>query len=323
MTNIQLIAILFFTAILFGMIALYLGYTVLRESLRFHLKKRLLDMALQRDERLPSDISKEILEEIPAFDKYLMRFKFIKKLDKLIDNAGLNINVKLFMLIILFSAILGVLVGIVLRRGVIVPVVLTPLFGMIPLFYLMQKKKLRIQRFTEQFPDCLDMIARSLRAGHSLSSAIETIGKEMAEPVAGIFRTAYEEQSLGLSMRDAITRMLDRMESMDLKLFVSAINVHREVGGNLAEMMERLGSTIRERLKIRRQIKVYTAQGRLSGYVLAALPVFMAAVLYLFVAPDYIKELIEVKTGWYMIGYAIVSQIIGFIVIRKLINIRI
>lgn len=323
MTSIEIIAILFFTALLFGIITLYLGYKFLRESPRMYLKKRLLDMASQRDERLPPDISKEILEEVTVFDKYLMSFKFIKKLDKLIDNAGLNINVKLFILIMFFSAILGFMVGIVLRRGVIVPIILTPLFGMIPLFYLIQKKKLRIQRFTEQFPDCLEMIARSLRAGHSLSSAIETIGKEMAEPVAGIFRTAYEEQALGLSMRDAIARMLNRMESMDLRLFVTAVNVHREVGGNLAEMLERLSSTIRERLKIRRQIKVYTAQGRLSGYVLAALPIFMAAVLYLFVAPDYIKELVEVKTGWYMIGYAIVSQIVGFIVIRKLINIKI
>ena len=323
MTNVELIAILFFLALALAIVAIYLSYTAMRESPRFHLKKRLLDMASSGDERLPTDIAKEILDETPVVEKFLRRFMLIKKLDKLIDNAGLDISAMSFILIMSFLSVIGLIIGIALGRGIIGPIIFAPLFGFMPLFYLVQKKKKRMQMFTEQFPGCLDMIARSLRAGHSLSSAIETIGKEMAEPVAGLFRTAYEEQSLGLNMRDAIARMLDRMDSMDLRLFATAINVHREVGGNLAEMMERLATTIRERLKIKRQVKVYTAQGRLSGYVLAALPIFMALVLYLFVAPDYIKELIEEKIGWYMIGYAIISQIIGFIVIKKLINIRI
>ena len=111
--------------------------------------------------------------------------------------------------------------------------------------------------------------------------------------------------------------MLERMPSMDLRLFVTAVNVHREVGGNLADTLERLAQTIRERIRIRRQVRVYSAQGRLSGYILAALPIFVAIFLYFFI-PDYIKELVAVKTGWYIIGAAVAAQIIGFFIMIKI-----
>jgi tight adherence protein B len=166
------------------------------------------------------------------------------------------------------------------------------------------------------------MVARSLKAGHALSGALNLVGREMSEPTADLFKTAYEEQSFGLSMREALDHMGRRMPGTDLTFFVMATNIHREVGGNLGEILERLAHTIRERLRIKRQVKVYTAQARLSGYILAAVPFAMALLLY-FAMPGYLEEILSVDWGIHFIYFALVSQLVGFLVIRKLINIRI
>ncbi len=322
MTTALIISILFFIAVFLGLLAIFTGYITVRESPAYHLKRRLLDMAENHDDRLPSDIADKILHDTTPLDRILFKYKLVNKLDRLIDKAGLRISVKIFIAIIILVAAAGLVLGASIGKDLIFAVALSLLFVSFPFIYLRSKIRSRLQNFTEQFPDALDMTARSLRAGHSLSSAIEMISKEMAEPVAGLFRTVYEEQTLGLSIKDSLSRMLDRVESMDLRLFVTAINIHRDVGGNLAEMLERLATTIRERLKIRRQVKVYTAQGRLSGYILAVLPVFMAILLYIW-TPDYIAELTEAEIGKYIIAIAVFFQIVGFLVIRKLINIRI
>ena len=144
----------------------------------------------------------------------------------------------------------------------------------------------------------------------------------MTEPVKGLFKSVYEEQAYGLALKDSLSNMIYRMDTMDLRFFVTSVNIYREIGGNLAEILENLAKTIRERIKIRRQVKVYTAQARMSGYILAALPIFTGLFFY-FMAPDYIGELFEAKIGRYLIAVAIVSQIIGFLIIRKIIDIKI
>lgn len=320
--TLPIITLLFFVAVFLMLIALYSGYATVKASPKLELKRRLKSLALGEAAGLPSELTTEIMRETTAVDRLFFRFSPVRKLDRLIDMAGVNIEVKLFILLILVAAIAGFFIGLSLRRGLLPAVIICVLCAMVPLFYLRFKKNNRLQRFTEQFPEALDMISRSLRAGHAFSSAIQLVGNEMSEPLAGLFKTVYEEQTLGLSLRDALSQMLERMPSMDLRLFVTAVNVHREVGGNLADTLERLAQTIRERIRIRRQVRVYSAQGRLSGYILAALPIFVAIFLYFFI-PDYIKELVAVKTGWYIIGAAVAAQIIGFFIIRKLIMIKI
>lgn len=317
-----IIAVLFFVAALLGLIALYLGYAAVKASPTFELKKRLRKLAHESDAGLPADLRIEILVEMTKLDKLLYKFKLIRKLDGIIDTAGLKVDVKIFFLIVLISAAAGFIIGIALGKGMIFPIIFMLIGGSIPLFYLNFQKARRIQQFTEQFPNALDMVSRSLKAGHSFSSAVEMVGNEMSEPVAGLFKTVYEEQTLGLSIKDALAHMIERMDTVDLRFFVTAVSVYREIGGNLSEILERLAMTIRERIKIRRQVRVYTAQGRLSGYILAALPIFMAGWFY-FMAPDYIGELVAIKVGRYLIAAAIILQIIGFLVIRKIINIKI
>lgn len=320
--TIEIVIVLFFIAVALAVLAIYMGYTTLKESPFFAVRKRLRELAVTSEEALPSDIKVEIIKEMLPIDHFLFRYKIFRDLNHLIDQSGLKIDIKLFLLIIILSALVGFFIGFALQRGIVIPLIFMIFFGYIPLLYLRIKRSKRIDTFTEQLPQALEMIARSLRAGHSLSAAIQIVGTESPEPISTLFKNTYEEQTLGLTLTDALGRMLERMPSMDLRLFVTSVSIHREVGGNLAELLEKLANTIRERLRIKRQIRVYTAQGRLSGYILAVLPIFMAFMIYL-IAPDYIAELVNVKAGRYAIGLAVTAQIIGFIVIRRLINIRI
>lgn len=316
------IVLLFFIAILLGVAVVFMGYASVKAAPAFELKKRLRKLALESDERLPSDLQVEILKEMTAIDRFLYKFSLIRRLDRLVESAGLKIDIKLVIISLMIASLVGFTLGISLQRGIWLAVLLAIIAFIAPLIYLQVKKRQRIIKFTEEFPGALDMLARSLRAGHSTASAIQMIGEELADPVAGLFKTAYEEQTLGLSMRDALSRMYERIPSVDLRLFLTAVNIHREVGGNLAETLERLAYTIRERIKIRRQIRVYTAQGRLTGIVLAALPIVMAIFLYVS-SPDYLKELVDLKEGRYAIAIVVAGQIIGMLIIRRLINIRI
>lgn len=317
-----MIVLLFFLAALLGVITLYMGYAAVKASPTFELKRRLRKLALESGERIPAELKIEILVDMTPLDKLFYKFKLMRKLDSFIDKAGLKIDVKIFLLIMLISAAAGFVIGIALGRGIIFPVIFMLIGGTVPLFFLNLKKTRRVQQFTDQFPNTLDMISRSLKAGHSLISAIQMVGSEMSEPVAGLFKTAYEEQTLGLSMKDAFAHMIERVDTTDLRFFVTAVSIYREIGGNLSEILEKLANTIRERIMIRRQVRVYTAQARLSGYILAALPIAVAVFFYL-IAPDYIGELVAIKVGRYLIAAAITLQIIGFFVIRKIIDIKI
>lgn len=320
--TLYLIISLFFLAVLSGLMTFYFWYAFVRSSPRYELQRRLRTLAMSGGEALPSDVVTEILTEMTPLDKALYKFRTIRKIDKLIDQSGLKIDYKVFMLAVLISAFALFSIGIMLQRGIIIAVILLPVGAALPFLFLNMRRDKRFTAFTEQFPAALDMMSRSLKAGHALSSAVQMIGTEMSDPIGGLFKQAYEEQTLGLSLRDAMDRMLERMNSVDLRLFVAALAIHREVGGNMTEMLENLAHTIRERLKIRRQVRVYTAQARLSGYILAVLPFAMAVMLY-FIAPDYIMELVSIKEGKILIAAAIGFQIIGFLVIKRLINIRI
>lgn len=320
--KILIIATLFFIAVLLFLVTFYMWYSSVKISPAFELKRRLRKLAMEAGEKFPAELKLEILVEMSGLEKLLYKFKLMRKLDVLIDKAGLKFDVKIFLLIVLIFAATGFVIGLALGKGLIFPFVFLLIAASIPFFYLNFKKTKRIQRFTEQFVNALEMISRSLKAGHSFIAAVRMVGSEMSDPVAGIFKTVYEEQTLGLSTKDSLAHMVERVDTSDVRFFVTSVNVYREIGGNLSELLERLANTIRERIRIRRQVRVYTAQARLSGYILAALPIFMA-IFFVVVAPDYIKELVSIKIGKYLIAGAIAAQIIGFLIIKKIINIRI
>src|SRR4030042_1635226 len=313
---------LFFIAAVLGLMTLYMSYATISKSPSSELKKRLRKIALETEEEFPADLKLEILVEMSPIDKFLYKFKQIRKLDSLIDKAGLKVDIKMFSLIILVSALNGFFIGAAIQRGILPAFVFMIIGGWIPLHYLLFKKNRRILQFTEQFPGALDMISRSLKAGHSFAAAIQMVGNEMPDPMGGLFKTAYEEQSLGLSLQDAFTHMTERIESEDLRFFITAITLYKEIGGNLSEILENLAHTIRERIRVRRQARVYTAQGRLSGYILGVAPVVMALFFY-YTTPGYIEELFNTSVGRYAMVYAIISQIVGYLIIRRIVDIKI
>ncbi len=272
-------------------------------------------------EAIPEDLRSEIIREIPPLERLISRIRFAQRIDRLLDHAGLQTTLTHFVLFLSagaavgFAAIFGITGN--FRLGFLAACSLI----LISIFYLLYLKNKRIDKFTEQLPEALAMISRSLRAGHALPSAIELVGQEMAEPSKDLFRTACEQQKLGLRITDSLSYMTERIESLDLRFFLTAVTINSEVGGNLAEILDKLGDTIRERLKIKRQIRVYTAQGRMSGYVLGALPIITFFIFHSMM-PSYEDVLLKEKAGNHLLIIAGLAQMAGFFVIRKIIDIR-
>jgi tight adherence protein B len=191
-----------------------------------------------------------------------------------------------------------------------------------PGFYVKIQQRRRLNAFNDQLGDAISLLANSLRSGYSLLQSIETVAKELPDPISMEFGRVVQEVGLGLSNEQAMNNMLRRIQSDDLDLMITAVNVQHEVGGNLAEILEIIGHTIRERVRIKGEIRVLTAQGMISGYVISLLPIVLGLILYL-MNPDYIAAMFQEVCGWIMIGVASVGMITGFIAIQKIVRIEV
>jgi tight adherence protein B len=246
----------------------------------------------------------------------------LRDLGMLIRQAGLPWRVETLALI---SVGLGMGLGIaVLVATTIMPLaVFAAAFGAyLPIFYLRRRRKLRSQAFEAGLPDAIDLLARTIRAGHPLSAGLKMVADEASEPIAGEFQQTFEEQRFGLPFDDAIIAMADRVDLVDARILVTAILIQREVGGNLAEVLDNLASVIRARFTIRRQLRVYTAQGRFTGYTLALLPIIVGMVIYM-LNPSYIQLLFTHPLGKLMVTAAAIMQVVGYYWIRRIVDIEI
>ena len=191
----------------------------------------------------------------------------------------------------------------------------------LPYIVLRMREKASFEKFQEQLPEALDLLARSLRSGHALSSGMETVAEEMEDPIRAEFRAAVDEVNLGLSLKEALDNMCARVASTDLRFFSIAILMQRETGGNIAEVLDKISELIRERVYFLRQVKVLTAEGRLSGIILIALPIVMFVYIFL-VNYAYISLLWTEKIGLYMLAGGCILMIIGALVIRRIVSIE-
>ena len=191
-----------------------------------------------------------------------------------------------------------------------------------PGIYLKIQQRRRLNAFNDQLGDAISLLANSLRSGYSLLQSIETVAKELPDPISMEFARIVQEVGLGLSNEQAMNNMLRRIQSDDLDLMITAVNVQHEVGGNLAEILEVIGHTIRERVRIKGEIRVLTAQGMISGYVISLLPIVLGLILYL-MNPDYIAAMFQEVCGWIMVGVAAIGIITGFIAIQKIVRIEV
>ena len=194
--------------------------------------------------------------------------------------------------------------------------------GGLPLMIVRRMQRKRNSLFSEQLPDALDLIREALQAGHSLSSALYVVADEFPDPIAQEFREVAEEMRLGLPMRDALYNLTERVDDSNLPILIIGILVTQEIGGNLAEVLNNISHTIRERFKLLRETKVMTAQGKMSGNLLSALP-FCVAIGVFVMNPTYFSPMLHTTTGLYMLGYAVVSIVFGHIVISRVTNLRV
>lgn len=220
----------------------------------------------------------------------------------------------------------AVVVGVMLGWAAKSPTPLIPVFGLLigalPLAWLALRRRGRFKRFATQLPEAMALIARALRAGHSLNSGIHLVVEEMPAPIATEFMLAYEEQNLGIPIERSLKNMLRRMPNMDLKFFVTAVAVQKQAGGDLSEVLDKIAYLIRERFKILGQVKALTAEGRLSGIVLQALPIALFLVVY-YLNPEYVMLLFKDELGKQMLLYAIGLQVLGAFFIKKIVNIKV
>ncbi len=194
--------------------------------------------------------------------------------------------------------------------------------GALPFMWLLFCRNRRFKKFARQLPDALELVGRALRSGHSLSSGLSVVVQEMPAPISTEFAMAYEEQNLGVPIDEALKSMLKRMPNLDLKFFVTAVVIQRQAGGDLAEILDKIGHIIRQRFKIMGQVQALTGEGRISGVVLMALPIALFFAVY-YLNPDYVMLLFTDELGRKMIAGGIVLQVLGALWIKKIINIKI
>lgn len=268
------------------------------------------------------DIVKEVtFSTIPAFDKFLRNNRAAVGLQLLIEQCDLQWTVGR----IVFSMLVLICLGAVLGNWWIAPGLLgwAPglVLGAIPYIFLLQKRKVRLRRFSELLPEAIDLMSRGLRAGQALSASVETIAQESDEPLRSEFRRAADEQSFGLPFREAMVNLSRRVPVADLQFLVTAILVQKETGGNLAQILDKASHVIRERVRVAGQMRIRTAQGRLTGWILCALP-FAIFIIMNFLNPGYGKTLFQDPTGQKMVVYAGIMMVIGMVLIRRIVNVK-
>lgn len=244
-----------------------------------------------------------------------------RKLSDLCEQSGVKITVGGLLITALIAAIVAFFVGWLAFRLLVVGLVLAPIAFVLPFFFLNFKRERRIAMFEEQFPEALDLLARSLRAGHALTTGIALVAEEMPEPVGPEFRLLYDRQNFGMPFPDALRDFGERIPVLDAKFFTTAVLIQREAGGNLSEVLGNLSSVIRERFRVKRQVRVLSAHGRITGWVLSGLPPALAGA-FMVTSPNHMATLVNEPLGRQMIVFALLLQVIGTMIIRKLVNIE-
>ncbi len=316
------IALLVFVVVALGAFAV-LSLLDQRKSQARVLRDRL--SATQKPTEAPVDVAllrDEMMSRIPAFDTLLRRSESISALQEMLSQGDVNVRAGNFLIFCLLAAVVFGVAFMVAGGSVLFGWAGLVLGFFIPYAYASHRRAKRFQRFEEKFPEAIDTLARAVRAGHAFTTALEMIANEISEPVAGEFRQLFEEQKFGLPVRDALLNLAARIPLVDVKFFVTAVMLQRETGGNLAEILDNLSYVIRERFKILRQVRVHTAQGRLTMVLLMALPPTIVVAM-LTLNPGFIRPLFTDPLGHVLIVAGIVLQTIGYFFIRRIIRIQV
>ena len=317
-------ALVAFFAVAFGTVSMVLLWEWLQEQQR---KRRMVDQlrSLADD---PTGLSggtpvfRSAVLQSPWLRPIMAKVPQLRDAEFVLQQAGLTWTLQTLILLSLGMAMALGSMTLIATRSLPAGLMATILGAMLPTLYVRRRRKRRLYAFEEMLPDSIDLVGRALRAGHPLTAGFKMAADDGAEPVAGEFRRVFEEQRFGLPLQESLLGMADRVNLVDVRILVTAILIQREVGGNLAEILDNLAAVVRARFTIRRQLRVFTAQGRMTGYLLAALPLILFAILYT-LNPSYMSILFTDPIGKILVGAAVSMQLFGFLWIRKIINIEI
>ena len=320
----MLMAVLVF----FAIAALVLGGAVALTRLPARVERRRLERRLrevsQPDDRPegPTVVAEVAQGPVPAIDRYVAGTAAGSRLGRLIQQSGVQTTPSAVALAsVACAGAMALIAAVLVRMPIAIGLAGAAGLG-IPFAWLAHRRTARLKQFEEQFPEALDLLSRAIRAGHAFQTAMGMVADELPAPVGAEFKQTFERQNFGLPLGDTMNELAERVPLLDVRFFVTAVAIQRETGGNLAEILDNLASVVRERFKILRQVRVHTAHGRFSGYVLLALPAALAVVLS-FLSMEHMRPLFQERMGHLMLIGAIVMQAIGFVWIRRVIRIEV
>src|SRR5688572_16326008 len=321
----MIIPFLVFTFALFLVLGAYLLATHGTDTKRVRLQQRLNEALMHSSHTEDVEVilaRNELMSEIPWMNRSLVRMQAALQLKRMLDQADLHITPTRLVLFSGMAGMLAALAASVISVSLIVMVVAGLVAAALPFVHVWWKRKKRFDHFLENLPDALDLMSRALSAGHAFSEALHMVSAEMPEPIATEFRKAYEEQNLGLSLKLALENLTQRIPLLDLRMCVTAVLIQRETGGNLAEILEKVAYTIRERFRIMGDLKTLTTSSRMSAWLLCGLPIGVALVITV-MNPEYMSVLWKDSRGHYLIGAALFMQVTGMLIVRKILHIKI
>jgi tight adherence protein B len=287
------------------------------------LNQRLADLSAPiTSEGEAAIVKRTVSGPLPMIDRLVAESKAGAGLAKLIEQSGVRTTPSAVVVMSLVVGIVAALLVSILVRVPFLPIVALVAGLAAPTLYLMFQRSRRMAKFEEQFPEALDLLARALRAGHAFQTAMGMVADDLKDPVGPEFRKTFDQQNFGLPLRDALFQLADRIPLMDVRFFTTAVLIQRDTGGNLAEILDNLSHVVRERFRIRREIRTKTAHGRFTGLVLLALPAGLGVILTV-LNPDHMNLLFNHRIGHMLIGAAIVMQTVGFFWIRKILDLEV
>ncbi len=300
---------------------------VFRQADMDKLKNRLLGTAKAKKAKSGQPQAALINEDTRSgliVSRVMKRFQLQTRLQNLLEQAGLKWHATRLLHTCLALFLAGFAVGWLmlpsdLRIGAFLIGIVA---GVFPILYVLRKKKSRLRRFEELFPESLEFVARSMRAGHAFSVSLEMIHREFQEPLAGEFRRTFEEHNLGLPLDFALQKLAKRIPSLDVHFFVSAVLLQKRTGGNLAEILDKLAYVIRERFKLRGRIRAISAHGRMTGTALSCIPIAVGVIMF-YVNPDYTRFFFMDEVGRIMLGAAIALQVVGYMIMKRIVKIEV
>lgn len=316
------ILFLIMVPLLFGVALLVMRPTKAEKSVQDRLSMiEKQSLGVTSDEEVTDILKRESLSDVPWLDQLLQSLPFSARLRLLLSQADSSWTVGKLLFGSLLLALVVFWIG-TFKVTLPLSAAAGTLAGAAPFIFLAGKRSARMRRFDELLPDAIDLMSRGLKAGHAVNSAIEMVAQEVPDPVGTEFRRVFEEQNFGLPMREALINLSNRVPLPDVNFVVTAMLVQRETGGNLAEILDKTVTVIRERFRLRGQLRIYTAQGRLTGWILTALPFGMFFILN-FLNPDYEGIMLTDPLGQKLLYLGIILIAIGWYAIRKVIDIKV